>query len=286
MRLRETYFTMNKILSNTLRGIAAAAVAFMSVTSCSVPKDVTYVQDLQPGTYNLSENEGTIKAMPGDRLKILVTSKDQALSSIFNLNFYSANGTSTPIKSGSTGSSTNTQTLDYTVDEKGNVEIPVLGPVHVEGLTRSQIAQEVKNQLITRNFLKDPTVVVEFANPQFSVLGEVATPGRKTLDRDHVTLLDAIAMAGDLTITGERTNVKLIRESAEGQRQVYVVDLTKGADLYASPAFYVQQNDVIYVEPIATRKRTRDPNGNVFQTAGFWMSMATFLMSIGILVFK
>lgn len=277
---------MNRIFTTASRWAFMAVILLMAASSCSVPKDVTYVQDLQPGTYTLSEVEGTIKAQPGDRLSILVTSKDQALSSIFNLNYYSINSQSPEIRTGSSAGGTNTHTLQYTVDEQGNVEIPVLGTVHVAGLTRSQIAQEVKNQLISRNFLKDPTVVVEFGNPQISVLGEVNSPGRKTLDRDHVTLLDALAMAGDLNITGQRTNVKVIRETTGGQRQVYVVDLTKGAELYASPAFYVQQNDVIYVEPISTRKRTRDPNGNVFQTAGFWMSMATFLMSIGIIIFK
>lgn len=265
----------------------AIALALFAA-SCSVPQDVTYLQDLKPGTYQIQQVEDALRARPDDRMSILITSKDPQLSKIFNLNFYSSNtSTNTGGSSGSSSSMMNTtHTLLYTVDAEGNVEIPVLGVVHVAGLTRAEIAKKVKAELIAKDLLKDPTVVVEFSNQVFSVLGEVAQPGRKNFDRDRVTLLEGIAIAGDLTLTGKRTNVMVVREDEAGQRQVYVVDLTNAQDLYSSPAYYLKQGDVIYVDAIDIRKRQREPNANTFMTAGFWMSLASVLMSLSVLIFK
>lgn len=264
----------------------AIALVFF-VASCSAPKDVTYMQDLQPGTYQMEQIEKALRARPDDRLSILITSKDPQLSKIFNLNYYSSN-TSSNLQSGTSAgrSLSQTYTLLYTVNAQGNVEIPVLGSVHVQGLTRTEIEQKVKSELIAKDLLKDPTVVVEFANQTFSVLGEVAQPGRKVFDRDNITLLEGIALAGDLSMTGKRTNVMVIREDGIGQRQVYVIDLTNAQSLYSSPAYYLKQGDVIYVDAIDTRKRQRDANANTFMTAGFWMSLASVLMSLSVLIFK
>lgn len=271
------------------KGLSAwfAIALVLFVASCSAPKDVTYMQDLQPGTYQMEQIEKALRARPDDRLSILITSKDPQLSKIFNLNYYSSN-TSSNLQSGtSAGRSLNqTYTLLYTVNAQGNVEIPVLGSVHVQGLTRTEIEQKVKSELIAKDLLKDPTVVVEFANQTFSVLGEVAQPGRKVFDRDNITLLEGIALAGDLSMTGKRTNVMVIREDGIGQRQVYVIDLTNAQSLYSSPAYYLKQGDVIYVDAIDTRKRQRDANANTFMTAGFWMSLASVLMSLSVLIFK
>lgn len=260
----------------------------LMVASCSVPKDVTYVQNLQPGTYQMQQVENALRARPDDRLSIFITSKDPQLSKIFNLNYYSTNYTDNMKSVGSTSGRplNQTYTLLYTVDAEGNVDIPVLGSVHVAGLTRSEIAKKVKNELITKDLLKDPTVVVEFSNQTFSVLGEVAVPGRKVFDRDHMTLLEGLALAGDLTMTGKRTDVMVIREDEFGKRQVFVIDLTNADSLYSSPAYYLQQGDVIYVDAIDTRKRSREPNANTFMTAGFWMSLASVLMSLAVLIFK
>lgn len=265
-----------------------AIALVLLVASCSVPQDVTYVQNLQPGTYQMEQVENALRARPDDRMSIFITSKDPQLSKIFNLNYYSSNSSDNMQSVGTTSgrSLTQTYTLLYTVDAEGNVDIPVLGPVHVAGLTRAEIAKRVKAELIAKDLLKDPTVVVEFANQSFSVLGEVMQPGRKVFDRDHMTLLEGIALAGDLTITGKRTNVMVIREDEFGQRQVYVIDLTNADSLYSSPAYYLKQGDVIYVDAIDTRKRQREPNANTFMTAGFWMSLASVLMSLAVLIFK
>ena len=132
--------------------------------------------------------------------------------------------------------------------------------------------------------MKNPVVTVEFANLAFSVLGEVKNAGKYAITRNRTTLLDAISMAGDLNITGLRDSVYVIREEG-GKRMAYAVDL-RSQDLFTSPAYYVKQNDVIYVRPNAMRAGQSTINENTFSSVGFWMSVGSFLMSLGVLVFK
>lgn len=260
-----------------IMSLAGAAVMW----SCSTPKDVSYVQDINEGTYQMATLSGAIKAAPDDKLSIVVNSKDPALAALFNL----------PVQAARIGSkyaqSDFTSGISlYTVDAYGNIDFPLLGDVHVGGLTRSEIAREIKQKLIQENLIKDPTVTVEFANAGISVLGEVAHPGRYAMASDRVTILEGLAMAGDLTIQGERKNVVVMRENPDGSTQVYKVNLTSANDLYASPAYYLQQNDVIYVDPNAYKKRQRQANGNTTLTASFWLSVASLLTTIAVLVFK
>ena len=152
-------------------------------------------------------------------------------------------------------------------------------------MTRDQVADYIRRELIGRDLVKDPVVIVQFMNLSVAVLGEVKSPGRVPIEKDKITILDAIADAGDLTIDGERTNVKIIR--TDGAKQsVYEVDLTDANSVYNSPVFYLQQDDVVYVTPNNKARRGSTVNGNTLQTYAFWMSLATFLMSIGVLVFK
>ena len=257
--------------------LAAAAATIFNLSSCSTPKDVTYLQDIQQGSYALTKPVQLIRAMPEDKLNILVHSKDPALSALFNL-AYSQKTVGATNETGIIGSGTGTSL--YTVDSDGNIDFPVIGKIFVSGLTREEIANKVKQELVSRNLILDPTVTVDFANPSITVLGEVTKPGRYNIPRDHLTILEGIAMAGDLTIQGERTNVTVVREGRDGNQQVYVVDLTSGANLYGSPAYYLQQNDIIYIEPNDFRKRQRNANGNSALTPTFWISMLASLASI------
>ena len=122
-------------------------------------------------------------------------------------------------------------------------------------------------------------MTVEFLNLTVSVLGEVQRPGRFSIDKDRVTILDAIGMAGDLTIHGKRQNV-LVQRETDGQTTLYRVDLTKGSELYASPVYYLQQNDVVYVEPNAMKARQATVNGNNVRSTAFWFSLVSVLTSI------
>ena len=257
--------------------LAAASAVIFNLSSCSAPKDVAYLQDVQQGSYALSQPVQLIRAVPEDKLNILVHSKDPALSALFNLS-YAQKTVGATSDTGISGSGQGNSL--YTVDSDGNIDFPVIGKIFVSGLTREEIADKIKKELISKNLVLDPTVTVEFANPSITVLGEVAKPGRYTIPRDHMTLLEGIAMAGDLTIQGERTNVTVAREGSDGKQQVYVVDLTSGASLYSSPAYYLQQNDVIYIEPNDTRKRMRTANGNSALTPTFWISMLASLASL------
>lgn len=128
-------------------------------------------------------------------------------------------------------------------------------------------------------------MTVEFANLCISVLGEVNNPGRFSIDRDKLTVLDALSMAGDLTIYGNRSKVMVLRQEGDVQR-VYGLNLTSGNHVYTSPAFYLQQNDVVYVEPNAVKARQSTVNGNNVRSTSFWISLASLLTSIGILIFN
>lgn len=248
--------------------------------SCAAP-NVSYFNDLENGPIETSLQTMDIRLRPDDKISIVVKSKDPLLSDLFNL----------PVFSHRVGYSeaqlTNTsqQMSVYTVDKNGEIDFPVLGKIKVAGKRRDEIAELIKTELTSRNLIKDPVLTVEYANLGFNVMGEVSKPGRYIFDRDHLTILDAISMAGDLTIQGRRDNIVVMRETGNG-RIIYRVNLQRGKELLQSPAFYVQQNDVIYVEPNAYRSRQTTVNGNNVLSTSFWISVASLLTSVAILIVK
>lgn len=267
-------------------GLLAALVLLLG--SCGTPKEIAYFDDFQTATQVENHARRQIKVRPDDKLQITVSSKDPQLAALFNLpSITSRLGQGGTIYNGSNSNYNygiaNEGINCYTVDPQGNIDFPVLGELHVEGMTRSELAGFVKGELMGRNLIKDPTVVVEFINTGISVLGEVKVPGRYLMNRDEVTLLDALSMAGDLTIQGQRTNVRVLRNEGDTTK-IYVVDLTKGSELMNSPAFYLQQDDVVYVEPNDYRKRETTVNGNTALSAGFWMSVVSVLTSVAVLI--
>ena len=146
--------------------------------------------------------------------------------------------------------------------------------------TADEVAEYIKNKLTETNLVKDAVVTVEYANLTYSVLGEVKTPARYNINRDYITILDAISEAGDLTIQGQRTNIKVLRNNEKGEQQCYIVNLCSLEDLYNSPAYYLQQNDIIYVEPNKMRARQSTVNGNNVRSSSFWMSLASLLATV------
>lgn len=259
-----------------------ATFVVMFVSSCSTPKEIAYFQDLRPGETSLSITSPVeIRLRAKDEISIIVNSKDRELSNLFNL----------PIIARQVGNSTsqyeNTAqgVSGYVVDNDGCIDFPVIGKIKVMGMTRQEVAQTVKSQLMEKELVKDPVVTVKFTNLSLAVLGEVARPGRYVIDRDKVTILDAIAMAGDLTIYGKRKNVTVQREE-NGTQHVYTVNLCKAGDLYSSPVYYLQQNDVIYVAPNDTRANQSTVNGNNVRSTSFWLSLASLLTSVAVLIFK
>lgn len=249
------------------------SLAALLATACSAPK-IAYLEDINSGQTVQIANVKNIRILPDDKISVLVNSRDPLLSNLFNLPYVTRQLGAIDNKSSySQGLS------GYTVDTEGNIDFPVLGKVHVAGLTRSEIAAKIKGELEGQNLVKDPVVTVEFLNLTVSVLGEVQRPGRFSIDKDRVTILDAISMAGDLTIQGKRENV-LVQRDTDGKTTLYRVDLTKGSELYASPVFYLQQNDVVYVEPNAMKARQATVNGNNVRSTAFWFSLVSVLTSI------
>lgn len=257
---------MKKILS--LLFVAAL------LASCASTKKVTYFQDLQDGdTKTITAPVKKIRMQAGDKISIVVNSKTPEFVTRYNLitpsRTFGSEGT------GGSGSAVSA----YTIDSYGCIDFPEMGRVPVEGKTREEIATYIKEQLIERKLVLDPNVTVEYVNQQFSVLGEVNRPGKLKIDKDYITILDAIAMAGDLKIEGTRTDVTVLRQEGDTQK-IYEIDLTSGEAIYSSPAFYLQQNDIVYVKPNTKRAGQADINSNTLRSTSFWMSLASFVMAL------
>lgn len=248
----------------------ALGIALLIATSCGTPKNVAYFQDLNnnPDTVITLQNR-VITVKPTDKIYIGVKSKDQQISLLFNL-------------TGSNSSSSSNVSKDayyYTVDSKGNIDFPVLGTVHVANLSREQVAEKIKKALIDASLVKDPVVTVGLSNLHYSVMGEVNHPGQFAIEDEKVTILDAISNAGDLTITGVRDDVMVLRQE-NGHQKIYKINLCSGKDVFSSPVYYLQQNDVVYVSPNDTKKRTSTVNGNTIQSTGFWLSVSSLAVTI------
>ncbi|MCS4166241.1 polysaccharide biosynthesis/export family protein [Sphingobacterium sp. BIGb0116] len=237
---------MKSILYNkyNMRTILKCSFAFLLSSivltifnSCGSRKNMVY---LQPDSTQINAiyEQHVPKIQANDILTIVVTAADPKVTAPFN-----------PL---STMTSNNmTQSVDlalrptYTVDNDGRITLPMLGNVHLAGLTRVEAIEKIRNEL--SQYIKDPGVNINFNNFRVSVLGEVAKPGSFILPSERVTVLEALGMAGDMTIRGIRQNVLLIREM-DGQKTMHRLDLTKQETLN-SPYYYLAQNDVIYVEP-------------------------------------
>ncbi len=270
---------------------AMALLVSLMLGGCATPKKIAYMQDLDDSVVTIVNAEQAIRIEPGDKLSIVVHSKDPSLASLFNLPVISNRATSSdPFVNGTSAVSRNFNssegTSSYTVSPQGNIDFPVLGTIKVAGMTRSELVGFIKGELLGKNLIKDPTVVVEFLSTGINILGEVRAPGRYDMNRDQINVLEALALAGDLTIQGQRENVKVIRHEDDGTLKSYVLDLTNAKQMMGSPAFYLKQNDIIYVEPNGVQKRNATVNGNTALSAGFWVSVASLLTSIAVLIFK
>ena len=262
-----------------IKNLLMALSAALLLSACSAPK-LGYFQDLQSGQVQQLGKLPSIKIEPGDKLSILVGSKNPELAYLYNLNIIGHYRTSSADASLQTN-----QIATYTVDENGDIDFPVIGQMHLAGMSRSEVANYIKARLINGDYLKDATVTVNFLDLYFEVMGEVLRPGRFQIDHDRITLIDALSRSGDLTIYGKRDNVLVIREE-NGAQVTYRVDLPNAQQLYSSPAYYIKQNDIVYVEPNTTRANQSTVAGNTWVTPTFWLSVASFLTTICVLIFK
>ena len=261
-------------MKNILRIMVAVAFA-AALVSCSSEtyKKINYLQDINEDTsMSMTVNKGII-IQPQDQLSIIVTSRDPKMAVPFNMSvstFYTGSELST-----SGGASQ--RITGYIVDNSGDINFPSLGTVHVSGLNRWELQELIKDKLSDSGLLRDAVVTVEFLNFKVSVLGEVTAPGTYTVTGDKITILQALALARDLTIYGQRDNVRVIREQ-NGKRQIYVLNLTD-SEIFSSPAYYLQQNDVVYVTPSKVRAGQGEINENYFKSGSFWISLASISMT-------
>lgn len=243
-------------------------------TACTSTKKIIYLQDVVPLKQQEIEQKYEVIIHGDDLLAIMVNSRDPELALPFNM----------PMVSYQLGSNTGGQqrVLGYLVDTNGNIDFPILGEIHVEGLTRMQLTELIKNKLIEGDLIKDPIVTVQFLNFKISVMGEVGRPGSFTISGDRITLLEALSMAGDLTIYGRRDRVGVIREN-NGKRTILFHDL-RSADIFNSLCYYLQQNDIVYVEPNKAKSGQSSINQN--NSIGVWVSVISLLTTIAVLIFK
>ncbi len=228
-------------------------VSIFMATSCASRKDIVYFQDepIEEGIINMAAPKQLIYK-PDDILTINVSALDPATVMPFNLPVVSNNSNSVTSVGG------NTQMQTYLVDYDGNIQFPVLGSIKVEGLTRTELTSLLVERIGT--MVNDPIVNVRLANFTITILGEVSNRGTFTIQDERITILEALGLADDLTIFGKRKNVKLIRE-VNGVKKFAFIDLTS-INVVNSPVYYLQQNDVIYVEPNNAKIRSSTYNQN------------------------
>lgn len=238
------------------------------LAACSAPKEVLYLQDISLIKEEAIDKSYEVIIHKDDLLAIIVNSKDPELALPFNM----------PLVSYQIGGQNVSQQrlVGYLVNQDGNIDFPILGEIHVEGLTRMQVTELIKKRLIEEELVKDPIVTVQFLNFKVSVIGEVGRPGTFDISGDRITLLEALSMAGDLTIYGRRDRVAVIREK-DGKRSILYHDL-RSSDIFQSPCYYLQQNDIVYVEP--NNAKTGQSRINSNNSVGVWLSGVSVLASI------
>lgn len=250
----------------------ASLLAVLLLSSCA-HKNFVYLQDMYRGQkYPFNDNYEAV-VHKDDRLSITVSGKNPELAIPFNIyggsfkvgidGSVSADGTAKVNEKG------------YRVDVDGNIDFPILGKLHVEGLKVSQVTELIKQKIEEGNYMKDPIVSIEFLNFKYTVLGAVGHSGTFTVDGDRITLLEAIAKAGDLSSKAKTDRVAVIRET-NGERQMFMHDL-RSKDVFKSPCFYLQQNDIVYVEPKYRKKDSEDRGWQIGTTV---LSAITAVCSI------
>ncbi|MBR0049647.1 MAG: polysaccharide export protein [Prevotella sp.] len=255
---------------------AVVAATVLLLSSCASTKNVAYFQNADK--VDLSDSRGLYDAriMPKDELVITVSTTEPEAAVPFNMTV----PTAISVNRTSTYSQPTLQT--YLVDNFGNISFPIVGSLHVGGLTKTEAEQMIHDKIAPyMNQNENPIVTVRMSTYKVSVLGEVARPGSYVVSKEKVSVLEALALAGDLTIHGVRTNVQLIREDATGQKSIHMLNLND-ANIINSPYYYLQQNDVIYVTP----NKVKAQNSAVGSMTSLWFSATSILISLTSLLYN
>lgn len=250
-------------------------IAFFS--SCGSPKKVMYFRNIETADLNENKTLYDAKIMPKDQLNILVSTIDPKASQPFNLGSYGNNA------NGASMNNSENSLFSYLVDNNGEINFPIVGKIKVGGHTITECEDIIRQKIATYLAATErPMVKVRLSSYRVTVLGEVRNPGVFPVRTEKMTVLEALAQAGDLTIYGRRYNVLLIREDANGEKSYHRLNLLD-ANMISSPYYYLQQNDIIYVEPNKTQARNSGLGASTsmwFTAVGFITSMVTFTLSL------
>lgn len=248
-------------------------ILFLLVISCKTKDDVVYFNGIDSKDNIIGIDSYSPTYHIDDELIIIVSAIDSEAARPFNLMAVSY---SEDVRYASVGRE---RLQSYIIDPEGNIDFPVLGKVKIAGLNREQATDLFVNKL--KDYIKEPIVNIRTLNYKITVLGEVARPGTYTATNERITLIEALGMAGDLTIYGERENVLVIQDY-DGKKTFTRVNL-KSKDLFDSPAYYLSQNDVVYVEPNKTQARASGigaSTGVIFSSLGVIISSAALIITI------
>lgn len=265
---------INKTIAAAGKFTLAAAIA-LTMASCGSPRNIPYMLNAEKIPLYEMEQYATIyeaKIMAKDVLTISVNTTVPEAGAPFNLG--SNAGSTVPGQVTTTVQGAKLQT--YIVDKEGYIDYPIVGRINLLGLTRIQAQEKIRNAIHPAYITEVPIVNVRFENYKVSVLGEVNRPGQYTVNNEQCTILDALAMAGDLTIYGKRENVMLIREDNAGRKQVTRINLQDPRLVLDPGIYYLQQNDVLYIEP--NTKRAKD--ANIGQSERYALSVISTIISV------
>ena len=264
-----------------LRNVIIVLWGAIILTSCATPKTVTYFPNLSDGDKMIVKESKGILLKPADKISIIVNTKSVELNNVLNLpvtsqiigyteqqSIYQSRGTS-----------------GYTIAHDGYIDFPLIGKVKAAGMTRSGLAELLKRTMAEKNVATDAVVTIEYINLGFSILGEVKNPGFYLFDSDKLTILQALSKAGDMTIYGDRNFVKVIRQTDHGGQEAYVINMQDAESIMKSPAYILQQNDVVYIQPNNYRKR-QSAIASEITTGSFWLSAISVLTSVLVLILK
>ena len=250
----------------------ASLLAVLLLTSCA-RKNIVYLQDMEMGVGYPIDVKHEAVVHRDDRLDITVSCKNPELAIPFNI--YGGTfrvGTDGDVTADAT---TRVNEKGYRVDVNGDIDFPILGKLHVEGLKVIEVRNLIADRITAGGYMKDPLVSIEFLNFRYTVLGAVGHNGTFTVNGDRITLLEAIANAGDLSPKGRIDRVAVIRE-VDGERKMFMHDL-RSKDIFDSPCFYLQQNDIVYVEP---KYRKKDNEERGWQIGTTMLSIVTAVCSV------
>lgn len=266
-----------------IKNFITLAILGIILGSCGTPKDIVYLQNaeqLPPEVLQAAARINDPVIQPGDILQINVSASNPEVVRPFNKIDYIPTQGSSPIASGGNGENS---IYFYLVGNDGGIDYPLLGRLKVGGMTQSAAQDYIASFIYPKYITEKPNVEIRFQNFHVCTMGEVNNPGIVKAANGRISILEAIAQSGDLTIKGKRNNIMVVHTNADGSRKVSLVDLTD-KHLLVSPDFYLQQNDVVYVQPNASKQRNSwsvPPALSLgMSSVGVLISIATFVITL------